>query len=93
MHNRLLAEKEGLRSANQDRLKAVLAQLHAAVDSGDLRESEQINHAVTGVLAERDVIARLHTWPWTAGVFRGFASALVLPIALIVVTQFIDRVI
>ena len=91
LHRRLVAEKRQLLGRNQDRLKAVLARIHALVDDGDLSRAESLNHTLTAVLAERDVLQRLHTWPWSAGTFRGFASALLLPIALIVFTQVIDR--
>lgn len=93
MHKRLAAEKSRLQADVQDRLKAVLARIHDAVDSDNLAGAEQLNHALTAVLAERDVLARLHTWPWSTGTIRGFASALVVPIALIVLTQFLDRLI
>lgn len=93
MHNRLVAEKSRLLSESQDRLKKVLSRVHQAVDDDGLDRAEQLHHMLTAVLGERDVLARLHTWPWSAGTFRGFASALILPIALILFTQVIDKVI
>ena len=93
MHNRLVAEKLRLMSESQDRLKLVLGRIHQAVDADDLGRAEPLRQTLTAVLSERDVLARLHTWPWSAGTFRGFASALILPIALILFTQVIDRVI
>jgi len=93
MHNRLVDEKARLMADSQDRLKVVLSRVHDAVDQDDLGRAEQLRQTLTAVLAERDVLAKLHTWPWSAGTFRGFASALILPIALILFTQVIDRVI
>lgn len=93
MHNRLVAEKLRLLSESQDRLKLVLGRIHQAVDADDLSRAEQLRQSLNAVLSERDVLAKLHTWPWSAGTFRGFASALILPIALILFTQVIDRVI
>lgn len=92
MHNRLVAEKTRLLSDSQDRLKTVLSRVHQAVDEDDLGRAEQLRQTLNAVLAERDVLAKLHTWPWSAGTFRGFASALLLPIALILFTQVIDKV-
>jgi hypothetical protein len=91
MHARLADEKQSLLSANQDRLKAVLTRIHAVVDERDLEHSEQLNHTLTAVLAERNVLAKLQTWPWSEGTFRGFASALLLPIFLIIVSQLVGR--
>ena len=93
MHNRLAAEKKRLLSESQDRLKVVLDRLHGSVEANDLASAEQVNHQLTAILAEQDVLAKLHTWPWSATTIRGFVSALVLPIALIVLTQVIDRLI
>lgn len=93
MHSRLVAEKLRLMSESQDRLKVVLGRIHEAVDVDDLARAEQLHQTLNALLAERDVLAKLHTWPWSAGTFRGFASALILPIALILFTQVIDRLI
>ena len=93
MHDRLVAEKKRLLGDAQERLKQVLARVHAAVDADDLQPSEQLHHALAVVLAEIDVLNKLHTWPWSTATIRGFASALVLPIALILFTQFVDQVI
>ena len=91
MHSRLAAEKARLESASQERLKQMLERIHEAVDANDLSRAEQLRQALNALLAERDVLARLHTWPWSTSTFRGFASALLLPILLILFTQLIDR--
>ncbi len=93
MHDRLVAERRRLLGEAQERLKQVLARIHAAVDADDLQSSEQLHHTLNIVLAEIEVLNRLHTWPWSTATIRGFTSALILPIALIVFTQFIDHLI
>ncbi len=91
MHSRLADEKARLESASQERLKMMLERIHASVDADDLARAEQQREALTALLSERDVLARLHTWPWSTSTFRGFASALLLPILLIVLSQAIER--
>jgi hypothetical protein len=93
MHSRLAAEKTRLKGESQDRLKRVLDQLHGAVDNADLSHADQINDLLAAARAEQQVIEQLHTWPWSTSVFRGFASALLIPIALIVLSQVVDRLI
>ncbi len=93
MHGRLAADKARLESASQERVKQMLERIHASVDADDLGRAEQQREALSALLAERDVLARLHTWPWSVSTFRGFASALLLPILLIVMSQVIERVI
>jgi hypothetical protein len=91
LHERLSTEKNRLVSASQDRLKGILERIHSTVDSSELAQAEQLNLTLSSLLSEHEMIGKLHTWPWSAGTFRGFASALLLPIALIVITQAIDR--
>jgi len=93
MHDRLSAEKKRLSADSADRLKSILAQLHQKIDSGDIDRSDQLNSAIASVITERDVIDKLRTWPWSTATIRGVVSALLLPIALIVLTQVIDKLI
>jgi hypothetical protein len=46
---------------------------------------------VTSALAERDLLMKLSTWPWTTATIRGFGSALLLPVVIFVITRGIDR--
>ncbi|MEO8626175.1 MAG: hypothetical protein ABI452_05685 [Candidatus Limnocylindrales bacterium] len=90
MHGRLLNEKNDLLGAAQDRLKVVLARIHEAVETGDLSQADQLNKTLTSVIVERDYLAKLPTWPWSSGTFRGVASAVVLPVVIFVITRVID---
>ena len=48
--------------------------------------------AVTTILAERDALQRLPTWPWSTAIFRGFVSAVLLPIVVWLVIRALERV-
>ncbi|HUP83894.1 MAG TPA: hypothetical protein VM284_06875, partial [Candidatus Limnocylindria bacterium] len=91
MHGRLSREKFDLMDGSQDRLKLVLERLHAAVAANDVSNADQLNATLSSVLAEREVLAKLPTWPWSAGTFRGVATAVLLPIVLFVITRLLDR--
>jgi hypothetical protein len=93
MHARLAGQKHVLVGASQDRLKQVLARLHASVEADDLSRADQLNKTLASVLSEHDVLAKLATWPWSTGTFRGVASAVLLPIVIFVLTRAIDRLI
>jgi hypothetical protein len=93
MHGRLLEEKNDLLSAAQDRLKAILARLHQAVEANDLAHADQLNMTLSSVLAERELLVKLPTWPWSTGTFRSVASALLLPVVIFVITRLIDQLI
>lgn len=92
MHARLVDEKRALFDAMQDRLKTTMARVHATVDADDLKRADELQKTLTSLLAERDVLIRLPTWPWSAGTFRGFASAVVLPIIIWLVIRVLERV-
>ena len=93
MHRRIVLEKERLQAASGTRLTAVLAELDHDVKSGDLTRADGLNKLLASVLAERDVLARLPTWPWQAATLRAFVSALLLPVAVYVLARAAERVV
>jgi hypothetical protein len=92
MNNRLSAEKVRLINAANERIKATTARIHISVDADDLSRSAELNASLSSLIAERDLIARLSTWPWSTTTFRTFGSALLLPIVIWVVTRILERV-
>ncbi len=93
MHGRLLEQKLSLVDAAQDRLKVILGRVSEAVETNDLSKADELNKTLSSVLAQRDLLAKLPTWPWSAGTFRGVASAVLLPVAIFVITRLIDQLI
>lgn len=91
MHSRLEGEKSRLQMAAEERLKSVLSRIHEAVDRDDLSRADELQKTLSSVLAEREVLARLHTWPWSTTTFRGVASAFLLPIVIFVITRSLER--
>jgi len=91
MHARLVVEKRRLLGDAQERLKAVLGRVHAAIDANDLAVSEALRNALESVRSEIDVLDHLRTWPWSTSTIRGFVTALLLPIGLIVFSQVVSR--
>jgi hypothetical protein len=87
MHRRIALEKEHLQTASGARLTAVLAELDHDVRKIDLARADALNKLLASVLAERDVLARLPTWPWQAATLRGFVSALILPVLVYVLAR------
>jgi hypothetical protein len=47
---------------------------------------------IKSLLAARELIARTPTWPWSSGTFRGFSTAVLLPILLWRVLRILERV-
>ncbi len=92
MHRRMDAEKHRLQAETGRRLEALIGELHASIDNGDLARADGQNKTLASLIAERDLLARFSTWPWQAGTAGAVMSAVLLPIALWVVTRLIERV-
>lgn len=91
MHRRLVMEKGRLLAASNARLKETLALIHQTVDSKDFEHADALQKTLTSLLAEREVLAKLATWPWSPGTLRGFATAALLPVILWLVTRVLER--
>lgn len=93
MHRRIGAEKAALLSEVGSRLSATIASLHRCVDQGDLPRAEATSRMLASLVAERDVINRVSTWPWQPGTVGAFATAIVLPIGVFLATRLLGRVV
>jgi hypothetical protein len=93
MHDRLVAEKRRLLGAVNERVKLTVARVHDTVDSDDLGRADDLQKTLTSLLSERDVENKLSTWPWSPDTFRGFASALALPVIIWLVIRVLERVV
>jgi hypothetical protein len=92
-HGRLAIERQRLLHEVNGRLRAVTGRLHSDIDRDDLSQATKLRDSLTGLIAERDLILKLSTWPWSTTTFRGIASALLLPILIFVITRLIDQLI
>jgi hypothetical protein len=93
LHQRLAKERARLQDASEERLKGVLAKLNAGVDSGDLAGADKLGVTLSSLLQQRDVIAKLPTWPWSTTTFRAFVSAMMLPIAIFLAQRVLSQVV
>jgi hypothetical protein len=91
VHRRLTAEKRRLQAEHGARLETTLTRLHERVDSGQLAEVSAVNDTIAGLNSEREILARIPTWPWRAGVLTGFLSIVILPIALFLTQLVLGR--
>ena len=92
IHDWIVAEKRILQAAGADRLQATLERLHAAVEANDTSVDDALGKRLASLVQERDLIARLPTWPWQAGTFRTLASAIALPVVVWLLTRLLGRV-
>jgi len=81
----------GLMSECNERVKVTMGRILEAVDSNELAKAERLESSLTGLLALREVVSRLATWPWSPGVLRSFGAATILPIVLWLVIRTLER--
>lgn len=93
MHQRIAEEKARLAAqANRD-LQISLAEVSRRARTGDLTDADALNKQLSSLVTQRDVVTRIPSWPWQPATFRGFATAVLLPIALWLVFRALDRLI
>jgi hypothetical protein len=90
-HARLEAQKDLLQDATEQRIRGLLEDLHSDVDARDLAQVDAYNKALTTLLVERDMLAKLPTWPWSLRTIRTFLSTILLPMTVFLLQQAISR--
>jgi hypothetical protein len=91
VHHRLLLEKRKLLAEHRHRVEAAFGQLHHALDEKKEDEASQLSNILLGLNIEREVLGSIPTWPWRESTLTGFASAIVLPIILLLVQIAIQK--
>ncbi|TAL06217.1 MAG: hypothetical protein EPO00_11525 [Chloroflexota bacterium] len=89
MHGRLEAEKDDLEEAADGRMRDLVRELNEAIDARAADRVERVDRMVSALRHERELLARLPTWPWSTGTIRGFGSALLLPLVLFLIQRYL----
>jgi hypothetical protein len=92
MRGRLEAEKNRMLEELNERIQLTLTRIHRQVDSNEHDNIGQLKTAMNALIEERGIIRGISTWPWGGNTFRGFASTILLPIFLWLVTRLLERV-
>ncbi len=92
MHRRMDRERQRLLAETGQRIEALIADVHGSIDRRDLSGADPYNKTLASLIAEREFVHRLSTWPWQVGTAGAVASAVLLPIALWVVTRAMERI-
>lgn len=93
MHGRLIAEKERLQGEAEVRLQIVFSELNGDVDGRNVGLADALNKTLASMLQQRDVLAKLPTWPWSSGTLRGFVPAIFLPLGLFILQRVLSQVV
>lgn len=92
-HARLVEQKERLQDETELRLQAILGDVNRDVDARDLARADGLNKTLASLMLQREILAKLPTWPWSTATLRTFVSAMLLPMALFLAQQALSRLI
>ncbi|MDQ3705289.1 MAG: hypothetical protein M3437_08730 [Chloroflexota bacterium] len=91
LHELLAQEKRRLQDENGEQLKNIVAELHQRTGAGEYSRAGELEAAMNSLIAERDVLTRLRTWPWETETARLVVTAAMLPMLLWLVQRLLER--
>jgi hypothetical protein len=90
VHDRLVDEKQVLAREVEVRLSRLTEEMYRRIELGDFEGTKAVGDSLVGVSAIRKRISDIPTWPWRPQVLSGFLSALLVPVAVYVLTRAIS---
>lgn len=87
----LNAEKDRVLKETSDRLKDAWDAVEMDTHVGDLDGLKGLEITSNTLIRKRELLSKISTWPWNPRTLRGFASTLLLPIFLWLVTRVLER--
>lgn len=69
----------------------MLREVNRDADARELARADGLNKTLATMLQQRDVLAKLPTWPWSTATLRTFVTAIFLPIALFLIQRLLSQ--
>jgi hypothetical protein len=91
LRNRLIKEKVQRQDEISGLLQLTFEQVHDKARNHADIDIAEANSTMSALTEERALIEKVSTWPWDTGTIRGFASTLLLPILLWLITRVLER--
>ena len=85
MQRRIAAEKRRLEWDVNQHIKAMVQHLYERVDGFDVHDADPVNKTISSLLATRELIDKIPTWPWRQETSAVFFSALTLPMVVFLI--------
>lgn len=93
IQSRLEDEKERRLNQTNEMIKLTLDKIHAQVNSDKYEKIPELNTTMTALLAERNLVKQISTWPWETSTLSGFVSTVLIPFFLWFVTRLLENLI
>jgi hypothetical protein len=91
LRSRLIQEKVQRLKDISVLLQSTIEHIHAQAKNQNYTDVSQAKTTLNALMDERALIEKVSTWPWDTGTLRGFASTLILPIVLWLITRLLER--
>jgi hypothetical protein len=91
IHGMLEREKHRLLDEAGAQLELSILETHGHLDEHALDHVPALKTAMEYLLAEKEMLAKLPTWPWQPGTVGGLGAALILPILLWAIQHVLER--
>jgi hypothetical protein len=91
MHRLLAEEKHRLLLEADERYSGLVGRFNQQLDKGRLSDLDSTGKAISSLVAQRDTIAKVSTWPWRPEALRSLLSTMAAPIILYLVSRLIGR--
>jgi hypothetical protein len=93
VHRLLAEEKARAQLALADRVQALLADIHQQVEShaATADATSATKNLLDSLLAEQGLLNKVSTWPWAPETPRAVATALLLPVVVLILSELVKR--
>lgn len=91
MRDLLTEEKKRVLRATSDLLQMTEDKLDERIRAEDYSDLQGMETAIRALIRKREMLTSISTWPWDPGTVRGFASTLLLPIFLWLITRLLGK--
>ena len=92
IRNQLVAEKKQYQDKLNHKIGALFKQVDAGISENNLDKVNEIKTTLETLLLERDVVKKISTLPWDTSTFRSFASTILIPVVLWLITELLGRI-
>ncbi len=86
------AKSERIYEANQS-FEALSIEFRRRTDAADFTRMAEMKDGMEAVGRERDILDKIHTWPWQRETVGGLSTALFLPVIIWLITRLLEKVI
>jgi hypothetical protein len=91
IHRRLADAKLDALEKNSDHIEKTQTLLHDAIDKKNYTKIKGVDGALASLYRVQDQLKTIATWPWPAGAFRNFLSAVLIPMILWLLQNLVNR--